>query len=269
MLNNITLGQYFVGDSFFHKATPKTKIIITLIYVIILFFIGKICSHIFGLIIMLFIYKFCKIPLNMFFNNLKAISIILIFTSFINLFLMNEGNVLFKFLIFKITDRSLNLTFLVIFRLFLLIGGMSLLTYTTLPLDLARCVGDMFGPLKRFKFPSEEISTMLSISIRFVPLLVSETQKIIFAQKSRGADVEGVGFRKKVKFMVSIVIPLIVSSFKRADELAIAMESRCYRVGKKRTRYIVFKFSYFDFFLIISAFIFFVSLFLVASFSPF
>ncbi len=263
MLKNITIGQYINGESLLHKATPKSKIIMTFIYIFVIFFFNKISTYVFGLFIILFLYKICKIPLRLVFNNFKSIFFILLFTSIINLFFNRSGEVILKFWIFKMTKESIFLTFLVIFRIFLLIAGVSILTYTTLPLDLARSVGDFFLPLKKFKFPVGEISTMLSIAIRFVPLLLSETQKIIIAQRARGADVYDRKLKKKIKFMIAILIPLLVSSFKRADELAIAMESRCYSIGAARTRYVVFKFNRCDFLLVVFGFIFFVFLFVV------
>ncbi len=269
MLKNLTLGQYIKGNSFLHKATPKSKLVVTFAYIFILFFFSKISTFVFGFLVVVVLYKVCKIPLKLAFNNFKTIMFIMIFTSIINLFFGRKGEVLFKFLVFEITKESLNLTILVIVRIFLLMSGVAILTYTTLPLDLARCISDFFKPLKKFKFPVEEISTMLSISIRFVPLLVDETQKIIFAQKSRGVNISGKGIKNKIKFIISILVPLLVSSFKRADDLAVAMESRCYKIGAERTRYITFKINGCDYILIFSFFVFFVCLFLVNFFSYF
>ena len=219
------------------------------------------------MLVILLLYKICKIPIKLFLNNIKSISFILFFTSIINLFFNNSGEVLFEFYVFKITKEAIFLSFLVVFRIFLLIAGVSILTYTTLALDLARSVGDLFLPLKRFKFPAGEISMMLSIAIRFVPLLVSETQKIIVAQRARGADIYEKNLKKKIMFIVSILVPLLVSAFKRADELAVAMESRCYAIGAKRTRYVVFKFNRCDFLLFVCGTIFFIFLFIINAIS--
>ncbi len=269
MVKSITLGRYFVGNSFLHRANPKIKILVTFIYVFVLFFINKICSYVFGFFVIAVLYKICKIPLKMAFDNIKSMAFILIFTGFINLFFGGNGEIIFKLWVFKITKVAVITTVFVAFRMFLLIVGMGLLTYTTLPLDLAKAIGDAFTPLKKFHFPAGEISTMISISIRFIPLLMLETEKIIFAQKSRGVDVSGKSIRKKVKFIISILVPLLVSSFKRADELAVAMESRCYRIGFSRTRYIVFKLGVKDLILFVCAIIFFVSLFVIGAFSWF
>lgn len=269
MVKNITLGRYFVGNSFLHRSNPKVKILVTFAYVFVLFFVNKICSYIFAFFVIATIYKICKIPLKMAFDNIRSMAFILIFTGFINLLFGGDGEVIFKLWLFKITKTALITTVFVVLRMFLLIVGMGLLTYTTLPLDLAKAIGDAFTPLKRFHFPAGEVSTMISISIRFIPLLMLETEKIIFAQKSRGVDVSSKSIRKKVKFIVSILVPLLVSSFKRADELAVAMESRCYRIGFPRTRYIVFKLGVNDLFLFVCSVIFFVSLFVVGAFSWF
>lgn len=269
MLKSLTLGQYITGNSFLHKATPKSKFVITFAYIFILFFFSKILTFVFAFFVVLVLYKICKIPIKLAFNNFKSLMFVMVFTSIINLFFGRKGEVIFKFLVFEITKESLNLTILIVVRIFLLVSGVAILTYTTLPLDLARCFSDFFKPLKRFKFPVEEISTMLSISIRFVPLLVDETQKIMFAQKSRGVDVLGKGIKNKIKFIISILVPLLVSSFKRADDLAVAMESRCYKIGAERTRYITFKLNNCDYLLIFSSLVFFVCLFLVNYFSYF
>ncbi len=184
MLENITIGQYIVGNSFLHKANPKSKLIAVFMYIFILFFFKKISTCLFGFGVIIGLYKICKIPIKFIFFNFKSVGFILVFTSIFNLFLNKEGEVIFSFYFLKITKYSVRITILIIVRIFLLVSGVSLLTYTTLPLDLARTIGDLFLPLKKLNFPVEEISTMVSIAIRFVPIFVSETQKIIFAQKS-------------------------------------------------------------------------------------
>ena len=269
MLKNITIGQYIIGNSFLHKATPKSKLLVIFAFTFILFFFDKILTYLFGFFVVMIVYKFCKIPIKVALNNLKSLAIIMSITSAFNLFFGKDGELLFKFYFLEITKGSLHITILIVVRMFLLIVGMAILTYTTLCLDLARSIGDLFLPLKRFKFPVGEISTMLSIAIRFVPLLVSETQKIIMAQKSRGAEQNSKSLKKKINFVISILVPLLVSSFKRAEELAVAMESRCYEIGAKRTRYIIIKANKNDFILIFSAVIFFLSLFFVEKFSSF
>lgn len=266
-MKSVTFGQYICGDSFMHKAMPNTKLIVTFLYIFILFLLNNIVPYVFGFFVIMFLYRICKIPFKMAIKNVKSIALLLVFTSLINLFFSNKGEVLFKFLFLKITKDSLFLTVLVIVRLFLLMIGVSILTYTTLPLDLARSLGNLFLPFKKFKFPVEEVSIMLSISIRFVPILISEIQKITIAQKSRGADIKGSGVKKKIRFIISILVPLLVSSFKRADELAVAIESRCYSIGAKRTRYITFKFGKNDLYLIFGSVFLFSFMFVFNSFN--
>ena len=269
MIKNITIGQYLAGNSILHKVTPKTKFFLTFLYIFLLFFFKKIMTYFFAFFVIIALYKVCKIPIKVAFNNLKSIAFILLFTSILNLCFGKEGEVVFSFLFLKITKNSLITIVSVVFRIFCLIVGVAILTYTTLPLDLARSIGDFFKPLKKFNFPAEEVSMMLSISIRFVPLLISEMQKIMFAQKSRGADVESGNVFKKIRYVISILVPLLVSSFKRAEDLSVAMESRCYKIGGNRTRYITFKFSRFDAKLLVMTFIFVVCLFIVEFFAIF
>ena len=266
-MKNITFGQYIFGDSFLHRANPKTKLFITFFYIFIIFFFNRISVYIFGIITVMALYKVCSIPLKFAINNFRSVFFLLVVTSIINLFFGKKGEVIFKFLFMTITKESLMFTILILLRLFLLMVGVSILSYTTLPLDIARSLGDLFLPLKRFNFPVGEISTMLSISIKFVPVLVSEAEKIKIAQRSRGADTAGKSLKKKIKFIVSILVPLLISSFKRADELAVAMESRCYCVGKERTRYITFSFGKNDLILLFTSSIFFICLFVINSFS--
>ena len=246
MIKDITLGQYFAGNSILHKIDPRTKILTTVVYIFFLFFIDNFFCYVINFFVIFFLYSQCKISLKMMFNNIKPILPILIFTSIINLFTLRDGNIIFSFLFFSITDRSLLFIFMIFCRIVLLIFSSSLLTYTTLPIDLTYGIEKILKPLSKIKFPVDEISMMISIAIRFIPTLISETEKIILAQKSRGVDMESGNIIKKVKCMIPILIPLFISAFRRADELAMAMESRCYRVGQKRTRYKQLKFCYLD-----------------------
>lgn len=246
MISDITLGQYFAGNSILHKIDPRTKILATIVYIFILFLIDNFFCYVINFSLIFFLYSRCKISLKMMLNNIKPILPILVFTSIINLLTLRDGEIIFAFWFFSITDRSLLFIFMIFCRIVLLVFSSSLLTYTTLPVDLTYGMEKILKPLSKIKFPVDEISMMISIAIRFVPTLISETEKIILAQKSRGVDMESGNIIKKVKCMVPILIPLFVSAFRRADELAMAMESRCYQVGKKRTRYKQLKFGCFD-----------------------
>lgn len=246
MISDITIGQYFAGNSILHKIDPRTKILATVVYIFILFVIDNFFCYLINFFVIFFLYSRCKISLKMMLNNIKPILPILIFTSIINLFTLRDGEVIFNFWVLSVTDKSLLFILMIFCRIVLLIFSSSLLTYTTLPIDLTYGIEKILKPLSKIKFPVDEISMMISIAIRFVPTLISETEKIISAQKSRGADMESGSIIKKVKCMIPILIPLFVSAFRRADELAMAMESRCYRVGEKRTRYKQLQFCYLD-----------------------
>lgn len=246
MIRDITLGQYFAGNSILHKIDPRTKILSTIVYILVLFLFDNFLCYIINFFVIFALYNRCGISFKMMLNNIKPVLPILIFTSIINLFTIKDGNVIFDFWIFSITDRSIVFILMIFLRIILLIFSSSLLTYTTLPIDLTYGLERILKPLSKIKFPVDEISMMISIAIRFVPTLVSETEKIILAQKSRGVDMESGNIVKKVKCMIPILIPLFISAFRRADELAMAMESRCYRVGESRTRYKKLQFCYLD-----------------------
>ena len=237
MIGDITIGQYVCGNSFLHRLDPRTKILSTTAYIFALFLFDSIWCYIINFVLVLSFYVICGISLKMVLNNVKPILPILILTSIINLCLIQDGEVVFRMWVFSVTDRAIFFTTMVFFRVILLIFSSSLLTYTTLPVDLTRGIEKLMKPLAKIRFPVEEVAMMISIALRFVPTLVSEADKIISAQKSRGADMETGSLIKRAKCMVPILIPLFVCAFKRADELAVAMESRCYRVGGQRTSY--------------------------------
>ncbi len=248
MIRDITIGQYVCGNSVLHRLDPRTKILSTVSYIFALFLINGLWCYVFNFSLILIFYLICGISLKMVLNNVKPILPILILTSIINLWVIRDGEVVFSFWIFSLTDRAIFFTSIIFFRLILLIFSSSLLTYTTLPTDLTRGIEKMIKPLAKIRFPVEEISMMISIALRFIPTLILEADKIICAQKSRGLDMETGSFIKRAKCMVPILIPLFVCAFKRADELAVAMESRCYRVGGQRTSYRTLSFKKLDIF---------------------
>lgn len=248
MINNLTLGQYVSQNTFLHQINPKVKLIFNSLYVFLLFFVNSFVSLGFCVISILLIYFFCKFSINLIFKNLKIIAIFLVIASFFNLFFVKTGKIIFEFLFLKITTDALILTMVLVLRIFLLITGSSLLIYTTLPMDLTLAIEEILRPLKKFKLPIDEIAIMMSIALRFIPLLLEESSLIISAQKSRGLDIYNQnGILKKVKALSIFFIPLLVTSFKRASELAISMEARCFRVGEIRTRYKSLKYSKLDF----------------------
>lgn len=236
MLRDITIGQYFPGNSIIHRLDPRFKIVITLIYIIMLFSgEGFICLGI-GAVFTLAAIALSKIPLKMFWKSVKPLLPFLIITALFNLFLVTSGDVIWKWKFIKITEDSINISVFMLVRIVLLIMGSSILTYTTSPITLTDAIERLLSPLKKLKFPVHELAMMMSIALRFIPTLIEETDKIISAQKARGAEIDTGSFGTRAKNLISILVPLFISSFRRADELATAMECRCYHGGEGRTR---------------------------------
>ena len=245
MLKDITIGQFFPGDSFIHKLDPRMKIIATLLYIIMLFVASHPLSLIVGILLLVLLYQVSGIPLKMVTKSLKPVIPVILFTSVLNIFFVS-GEILFKFFFISITKEGLMLAILMSLRILCLIAGSSLLTYTTSPIELTDAIERLLNALKKFKVPVHELSMMMTIALRFIPTLIEETDKIINAQKARGADMESGGLMQRAKALVPILIPLFVSSFRRADELAMAMECRCYRGGDGRTRMKQLKYGHRD-----------------------
>lgn len=238
MLNDITLGQYFPADSVFHKMDPRTKIIITTLYIVFVF-IAKNALSIGVLTASLLVFIFLsKVPLKIYLKNLKSILPIIIFTSVINIFYVDRGTTLVQWSFIKITTGGLEQSALIAVRIILLVIASALLTYTTTPTALTDAIELLLSPLGviGLKTAVHTMAMMMTIALRFIPTLIEETDKIMSAQKARGADMESGGLLKRIRAMLPILIPLLVSSFRRAYELAEAMESRCYNGGKGRTR---------------------------------
>ncbi|MBP1580977.1 MAG: energy-coupling factor transporter transmembrane protein EcfT [Oscillospiraceae bacterium] len=245
MLKDITIGQYFPGQSFIHKMDPRMKIISTLLYIVMLFLAGNLMGICAGILLLILMYQLSGVPMNMVTKSLKPVIPVVIFTSVLNIFFVS-GEVLLKFFFIEITREGINLAILMSFRILCLIAGSSLLTYTTSPIELTDAIERLLNPLKKLKVPVHELSMMMTIALRFIPTLIEETDKIINAQKARGADMESGGLMQRAKALVPILIPLFVSSFRRADELAMAMECRCYRGGDGRTRMKQLQYSHRD-----------------------
>jgi len=235
VLKDITIGQFFPGESFVHKMDPRMKIIATLLYIVTLFLAKHPLSLSVGILLLILLYRVAKIPLKLITKSLKPVLPVIIFTSILNVFFM-KGEVLLKIGFLEITREGLLLAVLMSLRILCLIAGSSLLTYTTSPIALTDAIERLMAPLKKLKVPVHELSMMMTIALRFIPTLIEETDKIMNAQKARGADMESGGFLQRAKALVPILVPLFVSSFRRADELAMAMECRCYRGGEGRTR---------------------------------
>ena len=236
MLRDITIGQFFPGDSIIHRLDPRFKIVITLIYIIMLFSGGGFVCLAIGAVYTFTEIILSRIPLKMFLKSIKPILPFLLITAVLNLLLVTSGDVLWKWKFIKITTEGVNISIFMVVRIVLLIMGSSLLTYTTSPITLTDAIERLLSPLKKLKFPVHELAMMMSIALRFIPTLIEETDKIISAQKARGAEIDTGSFGKRARNMISILVPLFISAFRRADELATAMECRCYHGGDGRTR---------------------------------
>ena len=236
MLRDITIGQFFPGDSIIHRLDPRFKIVITLIYIIMLFSGGGFVCLAIGAVYTFTAIILSRIPLKMFLKSIKPILPFLLITAVLNLLLVTSGDVLWKWKFIKITTEGVNISIFMVVRIVLLIMGSSLLTYTTSPITLTDAIERLLSPLKKLKFPVHELAMMMSIALRFIPILIEETDKIMKAQMARGADFENGSLIKRAKAMVPILVPLFVSAFRRANELAMAMEARCYHGSEGRTK---------------------------------
>ena len=233
MISDITLGQYFPGESVIHKLDPRTKIILAIIFIVSVFLVSTPLAFIALILFTALIIAISKISFKVILKGIKPIIIVLIFTAIINM-LMTSGTSepLVAFWVIKIYKEGIIRAIFMALRVVLLI----VLTYTTSPIALTDGIESLLSPLKKIKVPVHLFAMMMTIALRFIPTLVEETEKIMNAQKSRGADFSSGGLIKRAKALIPIIIPLFVSSFKRAEELATAMECRCYRGDKNRTK---------------------------------
>ena len=235
MLRDITLGQYYPADSVIHKLDPRVKLFSTMIYIISLFTFRGIPAFLLATIFLAAVIQISKVPFSYMVKGLKSIIVLMIITGIFNLFL-TQGEVLVQFWIFKITYEGIKNAVLMVVRLIYLIIGTSVMTLTTTPNQLTDGLEKALMPLQKIKLPVHEIAMMMSIALRFIPILVEETDKIMKAQMARGADFESGNIVKKAKAMIPLLVPLFVSAFRRANDLAMAMEARCYRGGEGRTK---------------------------------
>lgn len=246
MIRDITIGQYYPAASPIHKLDPRVKLAGTLVFLISLFLTESLIGYVLATIFLASVIKLSKVPLKFILRGLKAIFIILAFSVAFNLFL-TSGEVLVKFWIFKITKEGVILAAMMAVRLMYLIIGSSIMTLTTTPNDLTDGLEKALSPLKKIKVPVHEIAMMMSIALRFIPILMEETDKIMKAQMARGADFESGNIIKRAKSLVPILVPLFISAFRRADDLAMAMEARCYHGGDGRTKMKPLKYKKHDF----------------------
>ena len=236
MIKDITIGQYFPGNSPIHKMDSRVKLLLDILYLVILFTTQSFTGLIAGLLFMVICYLIAQINLTMILKSVKPIMPLMIFTAVLNLLFIKGETPLFSWWIITIYPEGIRTSLFMLVRILALIVGMSLLTYTTSPIMLTDAIERLLNPLKKIHFPVHELSMMMTIALRFIPTLIEETDKIMSAQKARGAEMDTGSIFKRTKSLIPILIPLFVSAFKRANELATAMECRCYHGGEGRTR---------------------------------
>lgn len=234
-MTNIAIGQYLPYDTFIHRLDPRVKLICSLLFIITIFFVQSFLGYIPFLIILALMIFIGKIPVKSLLKSLKPLIWILLITGLINLF-TTDGRTLFTIFSLTATYEGLYKTIFMFVRIIMIVISTSILTFTTSPMELTDGLEKLFSPFKRFGFPAGELAMMVSISLRFIPTLFEEAQRIKMAQMARGADFESGNIINRAKNMIPLLVPLFINSFKRSDDLATAMEARLYRIGEKRTR---------------------------------
>ena len=247
MLKDITLGQYFPGNSVIHRLDPRTKLILLVVYIVALFSASSWISYGICLGFLVLSIAISQIPVRSIIRGMKPLVMILIFTGVLNLFFTGGDTVLLHFWIITITLEGVVRAVFMVARILMLITATFLLTYTTSPISLTDGLESLLSPLKKIRVPVHELSMMMCIALRFIPTLIEETDKIMSAQKARGADFESGSLMERVRALVPILVPLFISAFRRADELATAMECRCYQGGDGRTKMKLLRYNRNDF----------------------
>ena len=235
MLKDVTLGQYFPGETSVHKLDPRTKLVLVIVYIVALFLAKGAASYALVAACLLAVIGISKIHLKVIVKSLKPLLLIIVLTALLNLF-YGSGEPLVQFWIFKITKQGIENAVFMVLRIALLVAGTFMLTYTTSPIALTDGLESLLGPLKKLGAPVHELAMMMCIALRFIPTLIEETDKIMSAQKARGADFESGNLLSRAKALIPILVPLFISASRRADELATAMECRCYHGGDGRTK---------------------------------
>ncbi len=266
MLKDITLGQFFPGKSLIHRLDPRTKLVILILYIVALFTAKSWISYGIVFTFLALAVALSRIPVKSIVRGMKPLVLIMVFTAVLNLFFTTDGNVLVQFLGIKITDTGLERAFFMLIRIMMLITATFLLTYTTSPIALTDGLESLLNPLKRIHVPVHELSMMMCIALRFIPTLIEETDKIMSAQKARGADFESGKLMDRAKALIPVLVPLFISAFRRADELATAMECRCYHGGEGRTKMKLLRYRQADFGIFAVGIVLLVGVILLASF---
>ncbi len=236
MIRDITIGQYYPAKSIVHRLDPRVKLVSTLLYLISLFLFKSISGYLIATLFLIWVIGVSRVPFSFIVRGLKPVIMLLMITVLFNLFLTRSGAVLFHAWIFTITEGGLVTAVYMAVRLIYLIIGSSLMTFTTTPNELTDGIEALLYPLNKVRVPVHEVAMMMSIALRFIPILLEETDKIMKAQIARGADFESGNMIQRAKSMIPILVPLFVSAFRRANDLAMAMEARCYRGGEGRTK---------------------------------
>ena len=257
MLSNITMGQYYPTDSIVHRLDPRVKILLTIAFIVGIFLVHSLWGYALALVFVYFMACLSHVPFKMLMRGLRPLRFILVLTFVLNLFFSGEGTILWQWSFITITHEGLSRAVHYCLRLLFLVIGTSLLTLTTSPVSLSDGLELLLSPLKIIHFPAHELAMMMTIALRFIPTLLEEADKIMKAQMARGADFESGNLLARAKAMVPLLVPLFVSAFRRAGDLAMAMESRCYRGGEGRTRLRVLKLTRADLYasLIMAAFV--------------
>lgn len=246
MLNDVTFGQYYPSQSFVHRMDPRTKILALIAFIVLLFVASNFYSLFACILVVIAALAASRVPFGRVLKSVKGIIFIVVFTAVLNLFFHGGEMVYAQWWIFKITREGIVNTVFLVSRLFFLVMASSVLTLTTTPVALTDGIESLLKPLKYIKFPVHELALIMSIALRFIPTLIDETNRIISAQKARGADFESGNIFKRIKAIIPILIPLLISAFRRADELGDAMDARCYSGSKNRTKYKKLKFGWRD-----------------------
>ncbi len=246
MLKDITLGQYFPGNSPIHRLDPRAKLVLLVVYIVALFLAVSWLSYALMAAFLVLSIRLSRVPAKAFIKGMKPLMLILIFTGILNLFFTTGETPLISFWVITVYPEGIIRAIFMLLRILLLITTTFLLTYTTSPISLTDGLEALLSPLKRIKLPVHELSMMMCIALRFIPTLIEETDKIMAAQKARGADFESGKLLQRVKALIPILVPLFVSAFRRADELATAMECRCYQGGNGRTKMKLLRYTRLD-----------------------
>ncbi|WP_026693506.1 energy-coupling factor transporter transmembrane component T family protein [Peribacillus kribbensis] len=252
MMDKLIFGRYVPADSAIHKMDPRSKLIMVFLFVFVIFLANNVVSYALVAVFTLAIVKLSKVPARFLINGLKPVLILILFTFLLHLFFTKEGELLYKWNVIEIYSGGLRQGIFISLRFAFLIVITSILTLTTTPISLTDGLETLFNPLKKWKLPVHELALMMSISLRFIPTLLEETDKIMKAQAARGTEFSSGPVTSRMKAVVPLLIPLFVSSFKRAEELAVAMESRGYRGGEGRTKFRLLRWERKDTYLVLA-----------------